>query len=110
KFGSFDLSARGSHQRKSDDEGGTQTFTRAFSADRSAVKLNQVTNDCQPEAEPAVLPGSRAIGLAEALKYMGQKITLDAFTGISHRDRYMSFVALQLDLDRAISRGEFHRI
>jgi hypothetical protein len=45
-----------------------------------------------------VLPCGRSIGLTEALKYVGQKIRLDAFTGITHRDHQMRFGTLQLHL------------
>src|SRR5215471_8151756 len=97
KFGSLNLS-RGFHQRKTDYECCTQTFTGALSADCSAVELNQVTDDCQSEAESPVFPRRRPIGLTEPLKYMGQKIRFDPFAGITNRNHYMRFGTLQLDL------------
>src|SRR3954470_4754778 len=110
KFRCLDLLLRGFHKRQTHNEGCAQTFTRTLGADCAAVYFNQVTNDCQSQPDSSMRPGARYIGLTEEFEYMWQKITLDSFAGITHRDQCMRGGAQQLNLYRAISGREFHGI
>src|SRR5262245_4387559 len=100
----------GLHQRKTNYERCAQTFTWALGMDGSTMYFHQVTNDGKSQPKSSVGPGARSIGLTEAVKHSWQKVRLDPFTGITHRDHCMRTGAVRPDLHRAISRCEFHGI
>jgi hypothetical protein len=48
--------------------------------DASAVQLDQVAHDREPEAQAPVSPRARGIGLPKALEDVGQEVRVDAGT------------------------------
>ena len=54
----------------------------ALGPHRSSVKLDEVTNDRQAEAKPALGTGARGVRLAEAIEHVGKKRRIDADAGI----------------------------
>src|SRR5438876_893931 len=59
------LRSGGQHDRHLHREGGAASLARAVRAYRAAVQLDQLADDGEPDAEPAVAPGRGEIGLAE---------------------------------------------
>src|SRR5262249_14070849 len=64
--------------REAHREGSAQPFARAVSPDGSAVQLNQLLDDCEPQSEPAEFSLACGRRLAEAIEYVRQKIRRDA--------------------------------
>ena len=63
-------------QRQRDDERRSAAFARAGGTDGAAVQLDEVLDDRQAEAQPAVQAGRRGVGLAEALEDVRQELRL----------------------------------
>src|SRR5262249_41275312 len=57
------------------------------------MHLDDVTRDGQAETQTAVFPRGRAVGLAETLEDVRQKLRLDADAGIADRDLDLAFDA-----------------
>ena len=54
--------------------------------DLAAVQPHQIVDDRQAEAEPAVAPRRRAVGLPEPIEHVRQKRAVDADAGIGDFD------------------------
>src|SRR5262245_33838962 len=70
------------------------------------MQLDQVFDERQAKTEAAVPSGARRVGLAEAVKYIGQEIRADAFARVAHGDANVRVNALQPRFDAASLRGE----
>src|SRR5262245_48629483 len=81
-------------------------FAPARGLNRSAMQLDQVFDERQAKTEAAVPSGARRVGLAEAVKYIGQEIRADAFARVAHGDANVRVNALQPRFDAASLRGE----
>ena len=55
----------------------------------SPVQLDELPDDGQPETESGVTSRRRAIGLAEALEHVWQKVRADALAGIDDPDLHV---------------------
>src|SRR5438093_1432400 len=73
---------------------------------RSAVQLDDVADDGQPESEAAVEPGRTAVGLLEPLEDVGQEGRADALPGVAHRDLDVGVDPFQHDLHAPALRRE----
>ncbi len=74
------------------------------------MQLHDVANDGEPEPEPAVLPGGRAVGLAEALEDDGQKLRCDAVSVVLDADGRPGLVALHDDANVSARARELHGV
>ena len=74
------------------------------------MELREAAHERQPEAEPAVRSGARAIVLAETLADVRQQLRADPHPGVAHRDRHLRIHALQLHLHPTALRRELHRV
>ncbi len=74
------------------------------------MQLNQLTNDRQPETESGVTSRRRAIGLAEALEQVWQKVRADALAGIDDPDLHAVVRGFDEDPNTSAFRRELDRI
>ena len=98
------------HQRQLDADGRAAVLARARRFDPAAMRFDEMAADRQPEAEPAVRPRERAVGLAEALEEVGQELRRDAFPGVADADLDLRVDALQPHLDAAAAGRELDRV
>src|SRR5215813_7908210 len=73
-------------QRQSHPKRGASSLSSACCVYGPTVQLHQIAHNREPEAEPGMLSGSRAVGLAETLEDVRQKIGLDADARIADND------------------------
>ena len=76
----------------------------ALGAHGAAVKLDEVTNDGQAEAKPAVGTRARRIRLAEAIEHVGKECRVDANARIGDRQFDLSVVEARPDIDPSAGR------
>jgi len=69
---------------ESDLERGALVGAGAVGGDASAVEFDELFDDREAEAEPAVLAGGGGVGLTEAFEKMGEEIGRDAGAGIAN--------------------------
>src|SRR5207249_10781645 len=70
------------HERQPHDEGRSLAITRARGSNRSAMELDQMTHDRQPEAETAEGPLRGWIRLPEAIEHMRQELGRNPLAGV----------------------------
>ena len=58
----------------------------AFSADRPAMQLHEVSHDRKPQTESSVVARSRTICLSKAIEHVRQELRVNADAGVSHSD------------------------
>ena len=92
--GARDVSAANRRQRQRHDERGALVFAAALGPDGAAVQLDEVLDDGQAQAQPAVVARRGGVGLAEALEDHRQELGLDADARVADGD-------LQVRIDRA---------
>ena len=68
------------------------------------MQLDQVTDNRQPQAEPALLPRDRRVGLAEAVKHVRQELRVYADAAVAHTHLDVGVGAPQTDFDPPILR------
>ncbi len=71
----------------------------ALGADRSTVKLDEVSDD--REAEAAMSPRTAGVGLLEPLEDMRQELWFDPDPGVRHLDLDLRFDPFELNRDGA---------
>ena len=76
----------------------------------SPVQLRELPNDGKPDTESGVTSRRRAIGLAEALKYVWQKVRTDALACIDDADLHVVCRGLDEDINTSALRRELDRI
>ena len=90
-----------SYQRELHCESRAKAFARAFGLNGAAVHLNQMTYDCQAEAQPSMPSGGSRVGLPETVKDIRKKVMADALARIMYDDLEMRSDSLKPDLDAA---------
>src|SRR5256885_9721795 len=76
--GRVGLGGRRRRDRQHDDEAGAAAAPIARGGDRAAVQFDEVTDDGEAKAKPAVRPGRRAVGLTETIENERQRVGIDA--------------------------------
>ena len=76
----------------------------------SPVQLDELPNDGKPETESGVTSRRRAIGLAEALEHVWQKVRTDALACIDDPDLHVVFRRFDEDPNTSALRRELDRI
>ncbi len=71
-------------ERKLDDECRAVAFAGAVHPDNAAVKLDEVLDDRQTQAQAAVFTGGGGVSLAELVEDIGQKCGADAATVVGN--------------------------
>ena len=97
--GNHDLAAAldGGHprrlnERQRDHERRALPLARARDVDSSAVQLDDVPDDRQPEAESLMRARRPAVALPEPIEHVRQHRRLDPLTGVGHFDLELRFV------------------
>lgn len=93
-----------------DDERRSLALPLALGADRSAVKLDELADEGEPDAETAVRPGRPAVGLPEALEGMRQEVGADPLAVVPDDERDVLAAPLDPHVDAAAGRGELDRV
>ena len=88
----------GDHHGKLDDECCALSFSGAVGAHLSAMELDQMFDDGQSQAQTAVAPRGRCVGLSETFEKMGKKLGADSFAGIDDAYFHMAIHAAEADL------------
>src|SRR5256885_16495486 len=100
----------GSHARKSYREYGAAILAGAVGCHRASLQFHEMTNYGQSQTEPAVFSRGRTIGLAEAVKDVGQKFRWYALTCIAHGDFGFGGALFERDLYQTTTGSELDRI
>src|SRR4029078_10610672 len=74
---------------KPDPERGALALALAARLDRSAVQVDQLLHDREPEPEPAEAARRRRVGLAEAIEEMRQEVRADPDARIADLEHRM---------------------
>ena len=98
------------HQRQPYAERRALAFAPAGGHDGTAVHLDDVPHDREPQTEPAGLAGGPSLALPEALEDIRQEVRTDADTGIADDDFDVRVHPLQSHVDATALRRELHRI
>ena len=77
---------------------------------RSAVQLDELAHEREPDAEPAGAALERAIALHEQLEHARQQLGTDAHAGVAHGQDRLIAVATHGDGDLAPGRRVLHRV
>ena len=93
-------------QWEPDAEDAAKPFAAARGLDGTSVHLDQILDDCQAEAQPAVVTRRRCVTLAEALEDVRQDVGGNALTRVAHVDLHVAVDLAQHDLDAAAARRE----
>src|SRR5262249_52868049 len=78
--------------------------------DRPAVEVDEVVDDREAEAEPAVAAGDGGIGLGEAVEEPRQELRRDALARVAYGHDRRASVALAREHDAAPRRRELERV
>src|SRR5258705_12012543 len=96
------------HQRKPYPKRRALILPSAYHWNRSAMKLDEVADDRETEADAAVRAGRAAVRLAKALEDVRQEIGRDADARIADDDFDVRVDALDADLHDPLFRCELH--
>src|SRR5213594_2417225 len=88
---------RGDHERKGHGEDRAGILPRAVRGDGPAVLLDEMTDDREAEAQPAVGATDRAVGLPETLEDVRQELCRDALPGVADGELEMGVDTRQPD-------------
>ena len=102
--------AIGGLRRQGHEKDSPQPAAIVLDAHRAAVQLDQVSDDCESEPEPPVLPRCAAETLAEPLEYVREKVGVDAGTRVANRDCDEIGVLGNIDVDAAAARRKAYGI
>ena len=94
-------------RRKGNGKGRTEVRAGALDLNRSSMQFNQMFDERQTEAQPAVTPCSRGILLRETLEDIGQEIGDHALARIAHYQPHTRLHPLALDFNESAIRREF---
>src|SRR5206468_905936 len=97
-------------RRQHDGKRRALRFPRALSADRSAMKLHDVPDDCEPDAKSAMRARRGTVALTKAIENVGKEIWTDSLAGIGHLEPQVRIDAIQAHLDFAPPGGDLHGI
>ena len=91
---------RSSHRpEKFDHKGRPLPLSLAMSEDRAAMQFHQMEHNREPQPQPPKLLRAGVVGLAEALKDIGEKVGADPDSGVADNDFHVGIDSLQPDLD-----------
>src|SRR6185503_2102356 len=76
----------------------------------TAMQLDDVAHDREPEAEPTFAARRGGIRLAEAIEDERQERRIDSLPAVGKFDHGVAVAALGADLDPAALGGELHRV
>jgi hypothetical protein len=93
-----------------DSERGALTLARTLRCHLTAMQLDEMAHKSQPEAEPGMRAGARAVGLMETLEEMGQLLLADSLSGVTDDDLNVRIDPLQKNLNSTALRRELHRV
>ena len=93
-----------------DGECRSLAFAGTGDFDASAVKFDELLDDRQAKAQPAMPARGARIGLAEAVEHVGQKLGLDSLARIGNSEFEMRVDALHRDLHLAALGRELDRV
>src|SRR5215470_19004847 len=96
--------------RQLDDKRGALALARTLGCHPSAMQLDEVAHQSQPEAEPGMRAGARAVGLMELLEEMGQLLLADSLSGVTDNDLDMRIGPLQMNPHSTALRRELHGV
>ena len=77
---------------------------------RSAMELDEMAHDPQPESQPPELPPRPAVSLAEAFEQMRSDFRLESNSRIADGQAYLLIVARKRDTNLAARRRELDRV
>src|SRR2546423_15700968 len=86
-------------QRQGDCESRAATFALAFGTHRAAMHLDNMTDDGQSQAQPAVRSCAGRIGLPKVLERKWQELAAHALSAITDNDPRAVVVAFESNLD-----------
>jgi hypothetical protein len=105
------LCTRGAlRERQQHGERGAGAGAGTDRAHGAAVQVDHVSHDAEPEAEPRMLAPRGAVGLAEAIEYVGQEVGGDPLAGVSDLQDRLARRALHDHVDAAARRRELDRV
>src|SRR5712691_4875569 len=96
--------------RQIDGERAPESRARAEGRDAAAVKLDQVTDDGQPETEPTLGPRADVLELTEAVEDLGQELGRDPPPRVAHDESNARRQGLEPDVDAPAARGELQGV
>src|SRR5262245_42653368 len=97
------LDARGG-QGKLHSKGRGLALACALAGHGAAVKLGEMADERQPDAEPALGARAAALALPEPVEDERQELPIDADAGVADHDLQVRLDALKRDLDPASLR------
>jgi hypothetical protein len=98
------------HGGELDREGGAAAGALALRADRAAVHVDELARDREPEAEPALAPRRRAVGLAEPVEHARKKRGGDSLAGVRDLDAHARARATDAERHAAPGGSELHGV
>ena len=96
--------------RKAQAEGGAEALAFAARDDAAGMQFHQVLDDRQPQAQASMHPRRRAVGLAEALKKVGQKVCGNALAVVADGEFDVPFADTGRQGHQAARRREFQGV
>src|SRR6185369_13553380 len=82
----------------------------AVSRNRAAMKLDEMSNDCQPQSQPTKTPSRGTIGLTKSIEHTWQKLRINTLPGVFHRNARIRSVLVETYGDLTSVWSEFHCI
>src|SRR5262249_16802602 len=104
------LLAMRDRDRQLDGERGALALARTLRCHPTAVQLDEMAHKSQPEAEPGMRAGARAVGLMETLEEMRQLLLADSLSGVTDDDLKVGIDPLQKNLNGTALRRKLHRV
>jgi hypothetical protein len=98
------------HQRKHYRESRPFTYAATRSRHCAAVQFNQVTDNRQPEAKPAMRASKAGVRLPETLEGVRQKLRADPLPVIAYGNFYLRVTPPQMNLHPPLPGSEFHGV
>src|SRR5688500_2165418 len=98
------------HRRQPYPKRRSLAFAGTGRLNRSAVHLDDVTNDGETKTQATSLAGGARFGLAEALEHIGEKIRRDALAGVTDDDFRVRIHPLQANLHASMFWRELHGV
>src|SRR5688500_10776750 len=95
---------------EADDERRAATFALAGCFDRTAMQLDEVPHEREPQAQAAVGARQRAVLLTEAIEHVGHELGTNADAGIGDADPCSGFVHAKANVHAAATRSKLRSV